>query len=116
MVTGEMYMHVIDNPKAEFRRVENSKIYRFNDYGKLMVHGDCESNYVPKVNEHWELIIEPVSFMEAVNSGKKFKPQSWGTNNGGEDKFRDLYENMIMFAGRAFLNKDILNGKWYIEQ
>ena len=65
------------------------------------------------VNSNWQLICKPVTFMEAVNSGKNFKPESWVWET--DDKFRSLYDNLEMFSGRGMVQVQILNGKWLIE-
>ena len=66
-----------------------------------------------RATDEWEVVRQPVDLMTAVNSGKRFKPESWifGTDN----EFRSLNDNLEMFSGRECVQRKILNGKWLIE-
>jgi hypothetical protein len=111
-----------ENPKLRFKAqddtiaevsVNGCLVVKDNegDEGEIRIEGGC-ATFPP---DEWELVREPVDFMTAVNSGKKFKPETWFTHIGDEDGYRDLYDNLAMFKGRQCLNLKTLNGKWYIE-
>lgn len=114
MKTGEIYMMALTNPKAKFKSIGQQfgdHVAHFNAVGKLV---DKEGELVfPTYDMDWEPITDPMNFMTAANSGKRFKPESWVFNTDNE--FRSLYDNLEMFSGRGMAQVKILNGKWLIE-
>lgn len=91
-----------------------------NEYNELQIDscggisvGYCLRGYISDTTDVEE-IEQEASFMEAVNSGKLFRPETWGLYSD-DKKYRCLYDNMLMFKGREMLNKGILNGKWFIK-
>lgn len=61
------------------------------------------------LEDKWQLVQEPVSFMEAVNSGKEIKPENFHgfymTVYQLMEAFYKLDENRVL---------EYINGKWYI--
>lgn len=113
LLTGDIYTIALNNPNAKFLRKRNDQIYYFNHLGVLMSEITGISREVPQLNEEWELVRQPVDFMTAVNSGKRFRPESWVWST--DDNFRNLYDNLNAFSGRQIVQVQILNGKWFIE-
>ena len=93
--------------------VRDGRICKHNAHSILPIFADTQLKEI-------EPEPKPVSFMEAVNSGKRFKPESWhpGLSRYKDDdnEYRDLYDNLMMFEGRQMLNKEIINGLWLIEE
>lgn len=107
MKTGEMYAYAEQHPKAKFKRMNNEEIYYFNDKGQFL-RQDGFYPSTPNLNEEWELIRESVTFMEAVNSGKRIRHEEW--NN-----FHTLVEALEVLWVSAMIAERI-NGKWHIEE
>ena len=123
MKTWEMVKALGENQNAKFKN-DLDGIVKISDKTKTVVwvdeYGDespfiiySNSPVVDNLHIEWELVREPVDFMTAVNSGKRFKPESWLC--GTDDKFRNLYGNLGMFHGRGMGQMKILNGKWLVE-
>ena len=59
--------------------------------------------------EEWEEVQEPVSFMEAVNSGKLIKYERWNIYNS----LNEVID--ILDAKSEEMQRKMINGKWYIK-
>lgn len=57
----------------------------------------------------WELVREPVTFMGAVNSGKKIRFEHWEFYYTLNDALELLSNNP------PCMTEEMINGKWYIE-
>ena len=123
MKTWEMIKALGENQNAKFKDGMNS-IVKISDKTKTIVWVDEDGDESPFIiysnapavdNLHieWELVRQPVGFLAAANSEKRFKPESWIFNP--DDKFRRLYDNLEMFSGREYVQRKILNGKWIVE-
>lgn len=81
MKTWEMIKELTENPNKRFRsltdssRREERKIAKSD--GKVLIHINDGSRLVVYLNEEWEEVKQPVSFMEAVASGKKIKAKGF---------------------------------------
>jgi len=104
MKTGEMYTHVLNNPEARFHRLNmNNASYGFVN-GTLVYGENKIATEIPRPDEDWELVPQPVDFLTAVNSGKKIRPDDEPAKIHG---FNEL--------GYWSLNIDRINGKWLVE-
>ena len=78
MKTWEAVKALTENPELAFKRVGMPYIVKT----ELMcgLHGLVDENnetFTVVVEDEWELIPQPVSFMEAANSGKNIKHIGW---------------------------------------
>jgi hypothetical protein len=105
MKTGEMYNTALANPEAIFLRKSDGHKYRFTERGYLNCD-DSRHFAVPKPNEEWELVREPVDFMTAINSGKIIRSEYW---NNGEKFDPGNREALVAITTKCFF------GKWFIE-
>ena len=106
MKTSEMYAYAEAHPEAKFKRLSNGVIYCFSGDGEL-VRSSHHCASIARLNEEWELVREPVTFMEAVNSRKRIKPDGW-------KEFESLIEifGYLQVASSPLAS---INGKWFIE-
>ena len=120
--TWEVIKSLTEKTQQKFKLVNGSK--------KLDYLGSIVSNYVGFLivkntngvdidlrdmsgiflNGQWELVQEPVTFMEAINSKKKIKPEGW-------DNYRNLIELSKTFSCRDItIVRELINKKWFIEE
>ena len=62
------------------------------------------------LNSTWRLIPQPVTFIEAVNSNRRFKPTNWTDYH----TFRDMMHDLGLLSNKEYI--DTLSGKWLIEE
>jgi len=124
--TIEMIEELIDNPKLKFEAIgccggkviaRTAEVFKDQrnrtHYGVLVLDSDSETNILPLNNitlsYKWEPVRETVTFMEAVNSGKRIKYEDWSS-------FYDLYDALgIVKEKERCISVNTFNGKWYIE-
>ena len=111
MKTWEMIKELTENPGQKFKRVG----------GELEISVDIDDNlnwksgYSPlNIYEEWEEVKQPVSFMEAVESGKRIKLEH---EDDGE-KYVTLDYFLASISGR-FMQRELrdllLRGTFYIK-
>ena len=97
-----MYAYALVNPNADFIKKDNRIVYHFDESGEL-AFGSRKAQTIPRLDDEWELVREPVDFMTAINSGKLVK----------------LFDVKESFEYRHWkywdLALDRINGKWLIE-
>lgn len=125
---NEVFEKLIENPKDVYEIFSAGKRHELSvtDNGYFDFKTSCDGKELSRdvggawfggnvlVDADWQLVLKPVKFMEAVNSGRRFRPENWGLYNC-DKTFRDLYENIIEFQGRKGSVEHVLNGNWYVE-
>lgn len=128
MKTWEMIKELTENPEKKFRNRNDYELIAGidEDLGVINYEYNGEYLYFSPYDE-WEEVKEPVSFIEAVESGKRVKVEYMYINDPNY-KYIDLeeYEEFdpldILFSKLAcdfssVLIRDIIkNGEWYIEE
>lgn len=124
--TSEMFKELEKDPQLQFKTNINGftgVMSVDDDYFQLNIYdingvlisesvGAGGFNGNLKTNQIWTLVEESLSFMDAVNSGKKFKHIYW-------DSYYDLKEVLAMLSKTPRLNvvTDILNkNEWAVEE
>jgi hypothetical protein len=115
--TGEVITMLELNPKLEFRCVKgNTGEYETIsvNHGRMCWGGDNRYPLFIVVEKplEWELIQQPIPFMEAVKAyseGKAIRCE-W---NGG---YKEYLPCGLKCVNTTFAANDILNGKWYIKE
>ena len=125
-----MIKKLTENPEKEFISYELgggrdvlktksiNRVIRFSNeedrWHEVLIGVDLE--------REWEEIKKPVTFMEAITSGKKISVQCAIETYEGKGKLRDIYYRQPNEMLRALAGYGdevaidiILNGKWYIE-
>lgn len=123
--TLEALKALMENTKLVFEDIHNGKGTRighpqgFDDIAWLYLEGTWKADIIISrdfLNRKWTIAEQPVSFMEAINSGKRIKAESWNGRIGYEpievvfsilssDSYTDL---QTMF--------NAINGNWYIKE
>ena len=85
----------------------NIKIITKGPFGAVMESG--LSDMFSKID--WGLIQKPVAFMEAVESGKRIRPETWREDT--EMELDDLLYELYSYSSNDI--RKLLLGKWYIE-
>ena len=119
MKTWQMIKELTENPEKEFTRKSDGLHIKTNKYEELV----WDSGYqFLRLHHDWEEIKKPVTFMEAITSGKKISVQCAIETYEGKGKLRDIYYRQPNEMLRALAGYGdevaiyiILNGKWYIE-
>lgn len=118
MKTSEMILELGNNPSKEFRRTRDGLIIKVDEYGHL--RWPPGHDYL-NLNDKWEEIKKPVSFMEALESERKVRVRHVSLN-GNLNYLRETYNEIddVLFQISRYLNnaglRDILlYGTWYIE-
>ena len=121
--TWEVIKMITENPKLKFRTYCSDVFKDENGY-IVFENIDCidgfDGNF--KGNEEWILVQEPVSFMEAVQSGKKIKVEHEAIKHF-ELKCTSEYLTLFVVVEELAKNLDsislreiITEGKFYIEE
>lgn len=118
MKTWEMIKELGENPEKEFKREDGLVVSTSIDDTLMWESGYTHLN----IHDEWEEVKEPVSFMEAIVSGKKVSVKCAIETYEGKGKLREIYyrrpnEMLRTLAGYGdTVARDIiLNGDWYIE-
>ena len=112
--TWEVIKMLEENPKLKFECREVNLSARINCQGNIYL--DCrfgsntEINGNFQLNGEWQLVQQPVTFMEAVNSGKKIRYEIWGYSSTLKNALETIYRNCESIQRR------MLNGNWYVEE
>ncbi|UZQ49809.1 hypothetical protein [Clostridium kluyveri] len=117
------------NRKLEFKQytdVDGVVFLKLNDRGWLVSRNAHGEGMIIGVDGKWELVQKPVTFMEALESGKWVKveheiiqPERFlssyrdTTNWNSIDRLLYILSNSL---GAAELREVILEGKWYIKE
>jgi hypothetical protein len=118
--TWEMYKMLTENKELKFKRVGDGmevnfskkiKNGKFADYYLHQSNGEC-----PMLSDEWELIQQPIPFMEAVKAyseGKTIRCElgmqtSTYPSNGIPDCMVDKEHNLAVSC------REIMEGKWFI--
>ena len=107
--TWEAIKMLTENPKLKLESSTGSEITVVNNF--------CEIQDVKNIgnlriytDEEWHLVQQPVAFMEAANSGRRIKHESW-----------EYYHNLSIVIDKINNRSqerqlELLNGKWYVEE
>jgi hypothetical protein len=98
-----------NNPNIKFECPGGYKLF-IRD-GKIVIENENDPDgwYGFYLDDKWVLVQEPVTFMEAANSNKRIKYESWRN-------FVDVKVALEMLTLSDVKSlKDIINGRWYIE-
>ena len=121
-VTGEVIKTLSEETQQRFKLISGCKFLNYlgatalNNGGYLLVE-DTEGNPIDLrdmsgifFNGKWELVQEPVTFMEAVNSGKRIRSVVF-------TEYHD-YDELLGYLSGMCSNAIVkaLNGKWLIEE
>ena len=68
---------------------------------------DIELNEI-FLNQKWTIAKQPVSFMEAINSGKRIKAE-------GQEDYQPV-SKALWILSNSFISVKLINGKWYIKE
>ncbi|APM40578.1 hypothetical protein [Clostridium kluyveri] len=117
------------NRKLEFKQytdVDGVVFLKLNDRGWLVsrnAHGD---EIIIDIEGKWELVQKPVTFMEALESGKWVKveheiiqPERFLSDYGDTTYWNSIDRLLYILSnslGAAELREVILEGKWYIKE
>lgn len=119
MRTWEMIKELTENPNKRFAcdPVTDGSYVTVKE-GIVVWQGAGQSGQYMAVttnSEDWEEVKQPVSFMEAVESGKRIKVEH-------ADEFINSYHNLDYFLGELLdffpegeLRDTLINGTFYIE-
>lgn len=111
MKTWEMIKQLTENPNKEFKRELDGLHIKTNEDGELI--WDNGYQFI-RLDHEWKEIKKPVSFMEAVASGKRIKLEH---EDGGE-KYVTLDYFLASISGRFMQNelRDLLlRGTFYVK-
>lgn len=127
MKTWELFKKLLESPQKKFKCLSEPQVGSIigRDESGLI---DWFKNGVPEgtyfniqntLDWEWEEIKEPVSFMEAVESGKLLKVNHEIIVKTKYLETFNLLDGLINELSRDFSHSEmrdiILNGKWYIE-
>ena len=111
--TSEMIKGLSENPEVKY---ESDDFIAFTECGILKLSSKkdgrswgAEGNlriigYGKSKSDEWRLVRQSVDFMEAINSGKKIKPEG-----------NEVFVSIRSYLKEFVLNVNLINGKWYIE-
>ena len=122
--TWEVIKMLSENENSRFKLIDGTKnlgyigIVAENVRGFLIASSEDKVDCIPlsnisgvMLNGEWKLLKESVSFIEAVNSGKKIM-----TEHFAHGEYVGLHSVLTIMSGK--IDKycvDLINGKWYIE-
>lgn len=116
MKTWEMIKELTENPTKEFMNKGDESAYVVVERNMIVWRGKDQSGQMMTVDidEEWEEVKKPVSFMEAVASGKRIRyPDLF------EDEEYLKLDDVLAVLGSNYypveVKNIILNGKFYIE-
>jgi hypothetical protein len=120
--TSEAIAMLEENPKLQFKSIPElymtPAVLKSDDYKGIQVTTlDGKWNVCYRVNDTWELIQQPIPFMEAVKAyseGKTIRCEDskWKTRIYEPCEFSNEMKDTIGFAVSP---EEILEGKWYVE-
>jgi hypothetical protein len=122
--TWEVYEKLTSDRNLEFRRVSDGKKYRINDFDALLpdavIKGETCCWHGIKLDDEWELIQQPIPFMEAVKAyseGKTIRCErkSDFVSFKISGKGKSILEMLELDCGATLSCADVLEGKWYVE-
>lgn len=121
MKTWEIYKP--ENRNKRFKRVSKiipkQNTYWFNKQDILMcrgMHGDVFS-IIPKATDEWEIISEPVDFIEAIAALHREGKTIYCYLKG--DRSKIIYSTKSLedeYTGTAITTNEIMNGEWHVEE
>lgn len=129
MKTWEMIKELTENPEKEFVSISSkdgeASVYATIEHGTIFFRnsfGKSTALYFIDLNWKWEEVKEPVSFMEAVKSGKKVRVEHGFISEVHEkEQFSNHYKHLtelLEVLGTSWSSNDarriLLDGKWYI--
>lgn len=141
MKIWEMIKELSENPNKKFSyKGAQSNSYVTVEDGKIVWRGDLQNGqemaigFIDERDREWEEVKEPVSFMEAIESGKKIRVEHNNIQRIADESLNSnftrtlklnidgkyLLSNFLIQAIAYYSSKEIfediiLNGKWYIE-
>ncbi len=118
MKTWEMIKEITENPEKKFKEKSFGQVEMFKGY--LVQSSNMDIIVINKdiLEKEWEEVKEPVDFMAAVKSGKRFKLINKDDAEGVLTRYMDLntFMNTLANMWSKELSKAILTeGKFYIE-
>jgi hypothetical protein len=125
--TWEITKALTENPNHEFKRVSDGMIFRTS---KQIENGKEVARYISQItspkgwadcvtlSDEWELIQQPIPFMEAVKACSEGKTIYCTTKDGSSFTYAHrggLYGSLEERDGSGLSANEILNGVWYVE-
>ena len=128
--TFEVYEKLTSDRSLELIRMSDGKKYRLNEFDNLLptavIAGETCCWHGIKLSDEWELVQQPIPFMEAVKAyskGKTIRCEIDGvtaryTTNKPYDKCGYGYKLTADGSHDDFYGictREILEGKWFVE-
>lgn len=134
MKLHEVVERLMENPHKKFYTKGRPHLIAYAEEGRICFRNtivpNSEYRYDPSIEHEWEEINEPVSFLEAIKSGKRIRVEHDLINELEGKLFsrQDITESfntyhaptklldllLDLFSEHHFI-EIILKGKWYIE-
>lgn len=117
MKTWEMIRELSEDPKKKFKSKQFGQVELYLNHLVQVQNMDCIITTNDFFKAEWEEVEEPVSFIEAIGSGKKIKAIHEFTKKDGCDRYMTL-SNLLLELSQysSYEMRDIiLNGEFYIE-
>ena len=117
--TWEAIAMLEKNPELKFSSLDKTGVLSVNYLGYLLYDGKVTSKSISrniKPTEEWELVQEPVPFMEAVKAYSEGKTIRCEQDNGMINRFvgGTKYSQFRDENGCSPCYDRIINSKWYI--
>ena len=109
--TVEVISELMKNKNLRFRTVINDKefIACVNQNNGISIGKNNLNMSGEILNAVWEVVNKRYSFMEAINSGKRIKHESWKAYRTIEEALYDLIDDTVTTVIGS------INGAWNIE-
>lgn len=110
--TLEVIESILKNPKLKYKTIIDGKevIAAYNQNGGISVGRAALNMSKKSLNTLWELVQERYTFIEAINSNGRIKPDGWATFKPIQEI---LYDLMDYTPAKVI---DLINGYWNIEK
>jgi len=117
MKSDEVIKKLTDNAKQTF---VNEYGIRVTNLGGFIVQANGEE-FTFNVGYEWEEVLESVTFMEAINSGKRIKPIDRELFHEVDEMLKELstkHKEMLkeLSTKHKEVLKAVMNGKWDVEE
>lgn len=91
--------------------IDGEYFLKVTEKGLLYSENERKEQFGIRVTDKWKLVQQPVSFIEAANSGKQIRYEEWST----------LYDSLggvisILNVKSEEEQRKMMRGKWYIKE